>query len=510
MKTAALTSLFAVTPAGPPSTDPRVVLTQLSYLAASVLFIFGLKGLTNPAKARRGMQLAALGMVLAVIGTLIDAQIVTYEWIIAGMVLGSLIGAAISIWMPMTAVPQRTAISHAFGALAATVVGIAHFHEAGPATPAAIHPSAVAVVERASPQPDAGAHSIGSVEMAALGFEVLFGSLTITGSFMAFGKLQGFVPSQPITYKGQNASNIALFIFGFLLFVYLTMNPEGHFTGLCFYLMIAVGLAVGVLIVLPIGGADMPVVISLLNSYAGLASSATGFALHNSVLIIAGALDGASGFLLSLLMSKAMNRSFTNVLFGAFGGSDGPAAAATSLEGLTVHSISVEDAAMQLAYARLVIVVPGYGMAVAQAQHQVRELAEQIEKRGGEVKYAVHPVAGRMPGHMNVLLAEANVPYDRLYDMDDINNEFARADVALIIGANDVVNPAARTDPSSPIHGMPILNADQSQRIIVLKRSMNPGFSGIENELFYNPKTALLFGDAKSSLTQLVTAVKNL
>ncbi|MGH7134702.1 MAG: NAD(P)(+) transhydrogenase (Re/Si-specific) subunit beta, partial [Pirellulales bacterium] len=313
----------------------------------------------------------------------------------------------------------------------------------------------------------------------------------------------------PITYRGQNASNISLFVFGFLLFVYLTLNPDGGLSGLCFYLMIAIGLAVGVLIVLPIGGADMPVVISLLNSYAGLASSATGFALHNSVLIIAGALDGASGFLLSILMSKAMNRSFTNVLFGAFGGGEAVVGTAASTEGLTVHSISVEDAALQLAYARLVIVVPGYGMAVAQAQHQVRELAELIEKRGGEVKYAIHPVAGRMPGHMNVLLAEANVAYDRLYDMDDINQEFARADVALIIGANDVVNPAASNDASSPIYGMPILNADQAQRVIVLKRSMNPGFSNIENELFYNPKCSLLFGDAKSSLTQLVSAVKN-
>jgi H+-translocating NAD(P) transhydrogenase subunit beta len=513
-----------------------VLFTQISYLAASVLFILGLKGLTHPDKARRGMQLAAFGMVLAVAGTLIDQEIITYQWIIAGMVIGAAVGAAISIWMPMTAVPQRTAISHAFGALAATMVGVAHFHEADP-----LHP-------------------VGSVEMAALGFEVLFGSLTITGSFMAFGKLQGFVPSQPITYKGQNASNIALFVLGFLLFLYLIFNPPavdapvastpiaasaanppalttdglrsvpgragvpvpgdmaaashvtrttGTGTSVAFYLMIAVGLAVGVLVVLPIGGADMPVVISLLNSYAGLASSATGFALHNSVLIIAGALDGASGFLLSVLMSKAMNRSFANVLFGAFGGAESSAGPAASTEGLTVHSISVDDAAMLLAYARLVIVTPGYGMAVAQAQHQVRELAELIEKRGGEVKYAIHPVAGRMPGHMNVLLAEANVPYDRLYDMEDINHEFARADVALIIGANDVVNPAARNDPSSPIHGMPILNADQAQRIIVLKRSMNPGFSGIENELFYNPKTSLLFGDAKTSLTKLVSAVKN-
>jgi len=504
---AVLCSLFAET-SGPASAGPRVLLTQVSYLAASVLFIFGLKGLTNPAKARRGMQLAALGMAVAVVGTLIDAQIVTYGWIVAGMILGSAIGAAISIWMPMTAVPQRTAISHAFGALAATMVGIAHFHEPATVPPAAINPPVVAATTLAPP-PAAETHAIGRVEMAALGFEVLFGSLTITGSFMAFGKLQGFVPSQPITYKGQNASNISMFVVGFLLFVYLTLNPDGNLSGTCFYLMIALGLAVGVLIVLPIGGADMPVVISLLNSYAGLASSATGFALDNSVLIIAGALDGASGFLLSILMSKAMNRSFTNVLFGAFGASDAAAGPAASTEGLTVHSISVDDAALQLAYARLVIVVPGYGMAVAQAQHQVRELAELIEKRGGDVKYAIHPVAGRMPGHMNVLLAEANVPYDRLYDMDDINNEFGRADVALVIGANDVVNPAARNDASSPIYGMPILNADQAQRVIVLKRSMNPGFSGIENELFYNPKTALLFGDAKSSLTQLVSAVKN-
>jgi NAD(P) transhydrogenase subunit beta len=260
--------------------------------------------------------------------------------------------------------------------------------------------------------------------------------------------------------------------------------------------------------VLPIGGADMPVVVSLLNSYAGLASSATGFAIGNNVLVICGALDGASGFLLSILMSKAMNRSFSNVLFGAFGSGAGAAATKKSAEGLSVRSTTVEDAAMQLAYARSVIVVPGYGLAVAQAQHQVRELAELIEKKGGEVKYAIHPVAGRMPGHMNVLLAEANVPYDRLYDMDEINSEFERADVALVIGANDVVNPAARNDPSSPIHGMPILNVDQAKNVIVMKRGMSPGFAGIENELFYNEKTSMLFGDAKGSLTKLVAEVK--
>jgi len=453
---------------------------QATYLAASVLFIFGLKGLTHPDRARRGMQLAALGMLLAVIGTLLKQEIVTYGWIIAGLVIGSGVGAAMSIWMPMTAIPQRTAISHAFGALAATLVGIVEYRE---------H------IEHLS-----------HVKMAALGFEVMFGALTITGSCLAFAKLQGLVPSAPITYKFQNMSNIGLFLFALALFVYLIFNPGAY---VAFWLMVVVGLAVGVLIVLPIGGADMPVVISLLNSYAGLASSATGFALDNTVLIIAGALDGASGFLLSVLMSKAMNRSFTNVLFGAFGGADAAAGSGSSTAGLTVQSVTADDAAIQLAYARLVIVVPGYGLAVAQAQHQVRELAELIERRGGEVKYAIHPVAGRMPGHMNVLLAEANVPYDRLYDMDDINPEFARADVALIIGANDVVNPAARTDPASPIYGMPILNADQAARIIVLKRSMNPGFAGIENALFYNPKAALLFGDAKASLTQLVGAVKN-
>jgi NAD(P) transhydrogenase subunit beta len=427
-------------------------------------------------------------MLVAVIGTLLNAQIIGFTWIIVGLVAGSAIGAAISIWMPMTAVPQRTAISHAFGALAATLVGIEHYH---------YH---LAQLQE----------GLSHVEMAALGFEVMFGSLTITGSFMAFGKLQGFIPSAPMTYKFQNQSNIGLFCVAVLLFITLVVVPStAAIHPVLFYLMVVVGIVVGVLIVLPIGGADMPVVISLLNSYAGLASSATGFALQNNVLIIAGALDGASGFILSILMSRAMNRSFGNVLFGAFGGAaaGGPAAAQSS-EGRTVRSITVDDAAIQLAYARHVIVIPGYGMAVAHAQHEVRELAEQIEERGGEVKFAIHPVAGRMPGHMNVLLAEADVPYDKLCEMDDINGEFPRADVALVIGANDVVNPAARTDPSSPIHGMPILNADQAQSIIVLKRSMNPGFAGIENALFYNPKCALLFGDAKSSLAKLVAAVK--
>jgi NAD(P) transhydrogenase subunit beta len=452
--------------------------TEAAYLAASILFILGLKSLTRTDSARRGMQQAAVGMLLAIVGTLVHHDIVRYDWIIGGLVVGTVVGIPLGFMVPMTAMPQRIAISHMFGALAATLVGIVEYHEAEGA--------------------------IAPARMGAIGFEVLFGALTVTGSFMAFGKLQELVSGKPITYPGQNAVNIALFLATIGMLVYIVMHPTAAFV---FYVMIALAFVIGISMVLPIGGADMPVVISLLNSYAGLAASATGFAIGNNVLIIAGALDGASGLLLSVLMSKAMNRSFANVLFGAFGGT--VASSARSTEGLAVRAISADDAALQLAYAKLVIVVPGYGLAVAQAQHQVRELAGLIEKHGGEVKYAIHPVAGRMPGHMNVLLAEADVPYDRLYDMDEINDEFERADVALVIGANDVVNPAARTDKGSPIYGMPILNADKAHSIIVLKRSMNPGFAGIENELFYDPKTSMLFGDAKASLTRLVTEVKN-
>jgi NAD(P) transhydrogenase subunit beta len=458
----------------------RETLIQLAYLAAAVLFILGLKGLASPATARRGMLYAEIGMLVAIVGTLLQHEIVRYEWIIIGLALGSAIGAPIAIYMPMTAVPQRTAISHMCGALAATLVGVAEYWRVGGRVPHA--------------------------EMAALGFEVMFGSLTITGSFMAFGKLQELVKGAPITYRGQNAVNITLFLVTLGLFAYLIVHPGAQHA---FYAMLALGLLIGVFIVLPIGGADMPVVISLLNSYAGLASAATGFVLGNNVLIIAGSLDGASGFILSILMSRAMNRSFRNVLFGAFGSETPAAKALAGAAEKSVRAISAEDAAIQLAYARSVIVVPGYGMAVAQAQHQVAELADLIEKRGGTVKFAIHPVAGRMPGHMNVLLAEANIPYDRLYDMEAINDEFANTDVALVIGANDVVNPAARNDRSSPIYGMPILNVDQAKSIIVLKRSMNPGFAGIENELFYNPKCAMLFGNAKDSLVKLITEVKN-
>ena len=459
--------------------SPRTLFIEAAYLVASILFILGLRSLTIPDRARRGMQLAAMGMLMAIVGTLVNHEIVRYEWIIAGLALGSLIGYPLGVYVPMTAMPQRIAISHMFGAVAATLVGVAEYWHLGNGT------------------------AVARGTMAALGFEVLFGALTITGSFMAFGKLQELLPSRPVTFPGQNVFSIALFGTAVGLFVWLISDPAHP---AAFYAMVGLALLFGVSLVLPIGGADMPVVISLLNSYAGLASSATGFAIGNNVLIIAGALDGASGFILSIVMSRAMNRSFSNVLFGAFGSP--PKATAKTSQGLTVRSITPEDAAIQLAYARLVIVAPGYGMAVAQAQHQVRELAALVEKNGGTVLYAIHPVAGRMPGHMNVLLAEADIPYDRLKEMDEINDEFKNADVALVIGANDVVNPAARSDKSSPIYGMPILNVDQAKQVIVMKRSMNPGFAGIENELFYAENTSMLFGDAKASLAKLVTEMK--
>lgn len=458
---------------------PRTIFIEAAYLAASVLFILGLRSLTIPDRARRGMQLAALGMLVAIVGTLVNHEIVRFDWILAGLALGSLIGWPLGVYVPMTAMPQRIAISHMFGAVAATLVGVAEYWRL-----------------------DRGA-AVGRAEMAALGFEVLFGALTITGSFMAFGKLQELLPSRPVTFRGQNVVSIGMFAVAAALFAWLVVSPANP---AAFLAMIALALVFGVSLVLPIGGADMPVVISLLNSYAGLASAATGFAIGNSVLIIAGALDGASGFILSIIMSRAMNRSFGNVLFGAFGAAPPPTA--RTAQGLTVRAVTPEDAAIQLAWARLVIVVPGYGMAVAQAQHQVRELAALVEKNGGSVVYAIHPVAGRMPGHMNVLLAEADIPYDRLKDMEEINGEFKNADVALVIGANDVVNPAARTDRASPIYGMPILNVDEAKQVIVLKRSMNPGFAGIENDLFYRPNTAMLFGDAKQSLAKIVHEIK--
>ncbi|HUY19783.1 MAG TPA: NAD(P)(+) transhydrogenase (Re/Si-specific) subunit beta [Candidatus Binataceae bacterium] len=463
----------------------RDTIVLAAYFVSSILFILGVKSLTHPDTARRGMQMAALGMIVAIVGTLFLHEIVTFRWIIIGLIVGSIVGYPLGMWVPMTAMPERIAISHTLGSLAAALVGIAEYYNAYQLV---------------------GGTGVGRPMMAALGLEVLFGAMTVTGSFMACGKLQGFVTEKSVTYPFQNESNIGMFAIAVLMFLYLIVAPGAQ---LVFYAMATLATLLGVLMVLPIGGADMPVLLSLFNAYTGLAAAATGFALNNYVLIITGALDGASGFILSVAMSKGMNRSFTNVLFGAFGSGTTAAGAVGSAEGLAVKPITVEDAAMQLAYARTVIIVPGYGMAVAQCQHQVRELSDLIERRGGEVKFAIHPVAGRMPGHMNVLLAEVDIPYARLYGMEDINPDFNQADVALVIGANDVVNPAARDEPGSPIYGMPILNVEEARSVIVLKRSMNKGFAGIENELFYRDKTFMLFGDAKDSLGKLISEMKN-
>jgi proton-translocating NAD(P)+ transhydrogenase subunit beta len=452
----------------------QAIFTNFSYLLASVLFILGLRGMSHPETARRGMHLAEFGMLMAIAGTLLQREIVSYEWIIAGLLLGSTIGLAMGIWVPMTAMPQRTALSHAFGALAASLVGISEYYLHGA--------------------------KLGEFKMGAVGFEVLLGSLTTTGSLVAFAKLQGLVPGAPLTYRGQNIFNLSLLAVTVGCFIRLLINPGA---APLFYLMLALAFVFGILLVLPIGAADMPVVISLLNSYAGLASAATGFAISNNVLIIAGTLDGGSGFILSIVMCKAMNRSITNVLFGAFGSVSETAAVA---EAGDMREANAEDAGVQLAYARQVVFVPGYGMATAQAQHALRELANTLEEKGVTVKFAIHPVAGRMPGHMNVLLAEANVPYSQLYELEQINPEFSSTDVAVVVGANDVVNPDARDNAKSPIAGMPILEVDRAKSVIVLKRGRGKGFSGLENPLFFKANCRMLYGDAKESLTHLVQA----
>ena len=456
--------------------DIRTVFIELSYLLASILFILGLRGLSHPDTARRGMHLAEFGMLLAILGTLVNREIVSYEWIIAGLLIGSTIGLAMGLWVPMTAMPQRTALSHAFGALAASLVGISEYYLHG-----------------------AG---LGQFKMSALGFEVLLGSLTTTGSLVAFSKLQGLLPGAPVTYKGQNIFNLSLLAVTIVCFVCLLFFPGAS---VLFYLMLILAFTFGVLLVLPIGAADMPVVIALLNSYAGLASAATGMVIGNNVLIIAGTLDGGSGFILSIVMCRAMNRSITNVLFGAFGSVTETVQASDG----QMREIALDDAATQLAYARQAVFVPGYGMATAQAQHALRELADALEERGVSVKYAIHPVAGRMPGHMNVLLAEADVPYSQLYELEVINPEFPSTDVAVVIGANDVVNPDARDNPKSIIAGMPILEVDRAKTVVVLKRGQGKGFSGLVNPLFFKPNCGMLYGDAKESLTSLVQAVHN-
>ena len=445
---------------------------QITYLVATALFILALKWLSAPSSARRGVWAGELGMLLAIGGTLLYQGIVDYKWIAIALVLGSIIGVPLGL-VHMTAVPQRTALSHACGALCVALVGTAEYYLRAPNVPPFM--------------------------MAVLSMEVILGSLTFTGSLMASGKLQEILPQRPITYKGQNVVNLSLLAVALIAAVILVLHPgQKHL----FPLLIGIPLVFGVLMIVPIGGADMPTVISLLNSYAGLSAAAMGFVLDSKLLIIAGALDGSSGFILSVIMSKAMNRSFTNVLFGAFG--QVQASAVAGEEARTVRSATAEEAASILAAANSVVIVPGYGMAVAQAQHKVRELYDALSKRGVEVKFGIHPVAGRMPGHMNVLLAEADIPYDKLMDMDAINPEFPQTDVALVIGANDVTNPAARTDQGSPIYGMPILDVDKARTVMVIKRSMSPGFAGIDNPLYYLDKTLMLFGDAKSFVGDIV------
>jgi NAD(P) transhydrogenase subunit beta len=454
---------------------------RYAYIVSAAMFVLGLKGLSHPKWARQGMLLAALGMVVAVIGTLLHPHIVTYRWIALGLFIGAVVGGTMGLWIPMTAVPQRTALSHSLGALAACLVGVSeYFRYQG---------------------------ELSRVTLTALDFEVVVGGLTFTGSLMAAAKLQELLPGRPITYRGQNVFNLSLLTVIVGSAVYLVaMQAATPF----FYVMVALSLVFGLLLVIPIGAADMPVVIALLNSYGGLADAAMGFVLMNKIQIITGSLDGTSGFLLSLLMCRAMNRSAVNVLFGAFGQvSEEDAAAAAEAKG-SVRSISIEETAVMLETARSVIVVPGYGMAVAQAQHAVAELARILVERGVDAKYAIHPVAGRMPGHMNVLLAEANVPYEQLYEMEQVNPYFPESDIVLVVGANDITNPAAKNNKASPLYGMPILEVERARSIIVLKRSMRPGFAGVDNDLYYNEKCMMLFGDAKDSITKLISEMKSL
>jgi NAD(P) transhydrogenase subunit beta len=452
--------------------QPSQYIIEATYLIATALFILSLKWMSSPTTARHGVWAGELGMVLAIAGTLLNHGIVDYKWIAIALVLGTIIGVPLGM-VHMTAVPQRTALSHAFGALCVTLVGTSEFYLRGA--------------------------DVSRFTLSVLCMEVILGSLTFTGSLMAAGKLQEVLPQRPITYKGQNIVNLGVLATAAGLAAYVVIHP-GHTH--VFPFIVGIPLLFGVLMIVPIGGADMPTVISLLNSYAGLSAAAMGFVLDSKLLIVAGALDGASGFILSLNMSKAMNRSFSNVLFGAFG-QEQPGGAAAQ-EAHNVRSATAEEAAAILSAANRVVIVPGYGLAVAQAQHKVRELYDALTKRGVDVKFGIHPVAGRMPGHMNVLLAEADIPYDKLFDLDEINGEFPQTDVALVIGANDVTNPAARTDQNSPIYGMPILDVDKARTVMVIKRGMSPGFAGIDNPLYYLNQTLMLFGDAKAFVGAIV------
>jgi len=453
---------------------------QLSYLVATVLFIFALHWMNAPVTARKGVFAGVAAMVIAVLVTWAQPGIVHHGWIIVAIIAGFAVGIPLSM-VPLTAVPQRTALSHAFGGLAAGLVGTAKYY--------------LWISE--------GPEHLTTFRMVAIIIEIILGYLTFTGSLMAAGKLQEvkWIPQRPVTYPLQNVTNVGLLVLAAVVGVALTLNPTAAWAPMLFPVVIVLALMFGVLLIIPIGGADMPTVIAILNAYAGLAAVAMGFVLDNKLLITAGALDGASGLILAIIMCKAMNRSFVNVLFGAFGQAQ---QAKTGGEEKTYKSETVEGGAQVLEQANLVVIIPGYGMAVAQAQHKVRELYDQLRKRGVSVKFAIHPVAGRMPGHMNVLLAEADIPYTDLVEMDEINSEMPQCDVALVVGANDVVNPAARTDKSSPIFGMPIIDADRARTVFAIKRSKNPGFAGIDNELYFADRTWMLFGDAKNVVGELV------
>jgi NAD(P) transhydrogenase subunit beta len=458
---------------------------QLTYLVAASLFILGLKKLGSPATARNGNLVAAVGMLLAIIATLLDQHVLNYEMILVGLAIGSVIGTVIAYKVQMTEMPQMVGLLNGLGGASSALIAVAEFWR---------------LLDSSQPIPL-------DVNISML-LDVLIGGVTLTGSFLAFAKLQGLVSGTPITFPLQQPFNLLLLGSYLAGSAYLIITPDSLpvFLG-----VVAVSLVLGVMFVLPIGGGDMPVVISLLNSLSGVAAAAAGFVVMNNMLIIAGALVGASGLILTEIMCKAMNRSLFSVLFSAFGSvSTASGGAAAGASDQPVRSIDAEEGAMMLGYARSVVIVPGYGMAVAQAQHSVRELADQLERMGVDVKYAIHPVAGRMPGHMNVLLAEANVAYTQLYDMEDINPQFEQADVALVIGANDVVNPAARSDKNSPIYGMPILEVDRAKQTIVIKRGMSAGFAGVDNELFYKDKTTMLFGSAKDMVAKLVSEVKQL
>jgi NAD(P) transhydrogenase subunit beta len=466
--------------------DVRGSVIAVSYIVAAVLFIFGLKHLSSPSTARSGNRLAAIGMALALGVTLLDRQIVSF-WTIA---IGTLIGAGIGIYfartVQMTAMPQMVALFNGMGGATAALVSVAEF---------------LRLTRAGEP--------IGIGEATSIVLGTAIGAISFTGSIVAFGKLQEILPGRPLQFPLQRAINALILLSVLALGGFVVVGGGSSDALWALWALFGAALVLGAMFVLPIGGGDMPVVISILNSLTGLAAALTGFVLHNQMLVVAGVLVGASGTLLTLLMSRAMNRSVGNVLFGAFGAATSDTAATSSAVGRTVKQTTPEDTAIALAYARSVVIVPGYGLAVAEAQHTVRELATDLEKRGVDVKYAIHPVAGRMPGHMNVLLAEANVPYDQLLEMDQVNGEFPQTDVVLVVGANDVVNPAARDDPSSPIYGMPILDVDRARNVIVLKRSMGHGFAGIENALFYNDNTRMLFGDARQSLTQVGQALKS-